>query len=81
MVAVKRIRVKGLRGRFRVTLYGKEGTYALSVPKSRLGHILLPVVRAHPFELELKSAVTVEIPRRRKARRQGGSENLQIHAT
>ena len=63
MPAVRRLRVKGLRGRFRVTLYAKEGTYALSVPKSRLGHLLLPVVRAHPFEVRLKSAVQVDVPR------------------
>ena len=52
-----------MRGRFRVTLYAKEGTYALSVPKSRLGHLLLPVARAHPFEVRLKSAVPVDVPR------------------
>ncbi len=63
MPAVRRIRVKGLRDRFRVTLYAKEGTYALSVPKSRLGHLLLPVARAHPFEVRLKSAVQVDVPR------------------
>ena len=63
MPAVRRLRVKGLRGRFRVTLYAKEGTYALSVPKSRLGHLLLPVARAHPFEVRLKSAVQVDVPR------------------
>jgi hypothetical protein len=63
MPAVKRLRVKGLRGRFRVTLYAKEGTYALSVPKSRLGYLLLPVAKAHPFEVRLKSAVQVDVPR------------------
>ena len=63
MPTVRRIRVKGLKGRFRVTLYAKEGTYALSVPKSRLGHLLLPVARAHPFEVRLKSAVSVDVPR------------------
>ncbi len=63
MPAVKRIRVKGLRGRFRVTLYAREGTYALSVPKSRLGHLLLPVARAHPFEVRLRSAVQVDAPK------------------
>jgi len=63
MPTVRRIRVKGLKGRFRVTLYAKEGTYALSVPKSRLGHLLLPVARAHPFEVRLKSAVPVDVPR------------------
>jgi hypothetical protein len=63
MPTVRRIRVKGLKGRFRVTLYAKEGTYALSVPKSRLGHLLLPVARAHPFEVRLKSAVAVDVPR------------------
>jgi len=52
-----------LRGRFRVTLYAREGTYALSVPKSRLGHLLLPIARAHPFEVRLKSAVAVDVPR------------------
>jgi len=63
MLTVRRIRVKGLRGRFRVTLYSREGTYALSVPKSRLGHLLLPVARAHPFEVRLKSAVQVDVPK------------------
>ncbi len=63
MPSVRRVRVKGLRGKFRVTLYAKEGTYALSVPKSRLGHLLLPVARAHPFEVRLKSAVQVDVPR------------------
>jgi hypothetical protein len=63
MPRVKRIRVKGLRSKFRVTLYGQEGTYALSVPKSKLGHLLLPVARAHPFEVRLKSAVSVDVPR------------------
>jgi len=46
-----------------VTLYAREGAYALSVPKSRLGHLLLPVARAHPFEVRLKSAVSVDVPR------------------
>jgi len=63
MPTVRRIRVKGLKGKYRVTLYGREGTYALSVPKSRLGYLLLPVARAHPFEVRLKSPVSVEIPR------------------
>jgi hypothetical protein len=63
MPRVKRIRVKGLRSRFRVTLYSQEGTYALSVPKSRLGYLLLPVARAHPFEVRLKSAVSVDVPK------------------
>jgi hypothetical protein len=63
MPTVRRIRVKGLKGKFRVTLYAKEGTYALSVPKSRLGHLLLPVARAHPFEVRLKSPVSVDVPR------------------
>jgi hypothetical protein len=63
MPAVRRIRVKGLKGKFRVTLYAREGTYALSVPKSRLGYLLLPVARAHPFEVRLKSPVSVDIPR------------------
>ena len=63
MPTVRRIRVKGLKNGFRVTLYAKEGTYALSVPKSRLGHLLLPVARAHPFEVRLKSAVSVDVPR------------------
>ena len=52
-----------MKGRYRVTLYAKEGTYALSVPKSRLGHLLLPVARAHPFEIRLKSPVSVDVPR------------------
>jgi hypothetical protein len=63
MPAVKRIRIKGLKSRFRVTLYGKEGTYALSAPKTRLGYLLLPVARAHPLEVRLKSAVQVDIPK------------------
>jgi hypothetical protein len=63
MPRIKRIRVKGLRSRFRVTLYSQEGTYVLSVPKSRLGYLLLPVARAHPFEVRLKSAVSVDVPR------------------
>jgi hypothetical protein len=63
MPAVKRVRVKGLRGRFRVTLYSRDGTYALSVPKSRLGHLLLPIARAHPFEVRLKSPVSVDVPK------------------
>ena len=63
MLSVKRIRVKGLRSTFRVTLYGREGTYALSVPKSRLGHLLLPIARAHPFEVRLRSAEQVDVPR------------------
>jgi hypothetical protein len=63
MPAVRRVRVKGLRSMFRVTLYAKEGTYALSVPKSRLGHLLLPIARAQPFEVRLRSAVQVDVPR------------------
>jgi len=63
MIHVKRARVKGLKGRYRVTLYAKEGTYALSVPKSRLGYLLLPIARAHPFEVRLKTPVSVDIPR------------------
>jgi hypothetical protein len=63
MPTVKRVRIKGLKNRYRVTLYAREGTYALSVPKSRLGYLLLPVARAHPFEVRLKSAVPVDIPR------------------
>jgi len=52
-----------LKGRYRVTLYAKEGTYALSVPKSRLGYLLLPVARVHPFEIRLKPPVSVDVPR------------------
>jgi hypothetical protein len=63
MPAVRRLRVKGLKDRFRVTLYAKEGTYALSVPKSRLGYLLLPAARARPFEVRLKSAVQIDVPR------------------
>jgi hypothetical protein len=63
MPTVKRVRIKGLKSRYRVTLYAREGTYALLVPKSRLGYLLLPVARAHPFEVRLKSAVSVDIPR------------------
>jgi len=63
MIHVRRARVKGLKGKYRVTLYAKEGTYALSVPKSRLGHLLLPIARAHPFEVRLKSPVPVDVPR------------------
>jgi hypothetical protein len=63
MIHVKRARVKGLKGRYRVTLYAREGTYALSVPKSRLGHLLLPIARAHPFEIRLKSPAPVDVPR------------------
>jgi len=63
MPTVRRVRIRGLKGRYRVTLYAKEGTYALSVPKSRLGHLLLPVAKAHPFEIRLKSPVSVDVPR------------------
>ena len=63
MPTVRRVWVKGLKGRYRVTLYAREGTYALSVPKSRLGHLLLPVARAHPFEIRLKPPMSVDVPR------------------
>ena len=66
-----------MRGRFRVTLYAKEGTYALSVPKSRLGHLLLPVARAHPFEVRLKSAVAVDVPRGVKPVGKAARKSLQ----
>ena len=63
MPTVRRIRVKGLKSRFRVTLYAKEGTYALSVPKTRLGYLLLPIATAHPLEVRLRPPVSVNIPR------------------
>jgi len=63
MVTVRRIRIKGFKSRFRVTLYSKEGTYALLASKYRLGELLLPIARAQPIEVRLKSPVATDIPR------------------
>ena len=63
MVTVRRIRIKGFKSRFRVTLYGKEGTYALLASKYRLGELLLQIARAQPIEVRLKTPVAVNIPR------------------
>ena len=64
MPTVTKVRVRGLKSKYRVTLYAREGSYALSVPNSRLGQLLLPIARQHPITINVKPPVTLsELPR------------------
>ena len=57
MPTLTQVRLKGLKSNYRVTLYTKEGTYALSVPRPRLGDLLLPVARQNPIVVKVKPPV------------------------
>ena len=64
MPTVTKVRIRGLKNRYRVTLYAKEGSYALSVPNSRLGQLLLPIARQRPITFDVKPPVALsELPR------------------
>jgi hypothetical protein len=54
-IHVKQAWVKGLKGKYRVTLVAREGMFALSVPKSRLGALLLPLASGNTFKVEAKN--------------------------
>lgn len=75
---VKSVRIKGLKSKYRVTVYGVDGSYALSVPQTRLGKLLLPVAREQPIVVSLKKSVEVPVenlkgvkPLKKAARRFG----------
>jgi len=75
---VKSVRIKGLKSKYRVTLYGVDGSYAFSVPQTRLGKLLLPVAREQPITVSLKKSVEVPVenlkgvkPLKKAARRFG----------
>jgi hypothetical protein len=67
MPTVYRIDVKTTRGesrgRYKVTLTAKEGTYVLSVPQTVLGKLLYQVVRKKPLTIEFgrRNPVPVDI--------------------
>jgi len=64
MPTVTKLRIRGLKSRHKVTLYAREGTYALSVPNSRLGWLLLPFTRQNPIMVKVKPPVELkELPR------------------
>jgi hypothetical protein len=49
------------RGRYKVTLTAKEGTYALSIPQTVFGKFMYQIVKKKPLTIDFKSAVPVEI--------------------
>jgi hypothetical protein len=59
-VHVKQAWVRGLKGRYRVTLVAREGMFALSVPKSRLGTLLMPLASGNTFKVAAKTPVAID---------------------
>jgi len=61
-IAIRTTRGKE-RGRYKVTLTAKEGTYALSVPQTVFGKFMYQIVKQKPLTIELgrKNPISVNI--------------------